>query len=214
MGSPWNGNMQNGQAGRNTRWIYLVFWQNVLTDQTPLCKRCRTYDVWGLGLLRWLLVFNILSSYAVMGLHGAHTKWSHPKPFSHFIFSQQIIVGVLLLYYLLGISALIGAAVIIVLAPVQYFVATKLSQAQRSTLVSVFKLVHGINITSGNYALVHVWNYKANNRTDSLFFNVQKCQVQQFESMISISSQDADFGVYVLPTSMCFPKEEKSLSSF
>uniref|UniRef100_A0A803XKI8 ATP binding cassette subfamily C member 8 n=1 Tax=Meleagris gallopavo TaxID=9103 RepID=A0A803XKI8_MELGA len=46
----------------------------------------------------------------------------------------QIIVGVLLLYYLLGISALIGAAVIIVLAPVQYFVATKLSQAQRSTL--------------------------------------------------------------------------------
>ncbi|KAH0620929.1 hypothetical protein JD844_021844 [Phrynosoma platyrhinos] len=47
----------------------------------------------------------------------------------------QIVVGVLLLYYLLGISALIGAAVIIVLAPVQYFVATKLSQAQRSTLV-------------------------------------------------------------------------------
>uniref|UniRef100_A0A8C3JBI8 ATP binding cassette subfamily C member 8 n=1 Tax=Calidris pygmaea TaxID=425635 RepID=A0A8C3JBI8_9CHAR len=46
----------------------------------------------------------------------------------------QIIVGILLLYYLLGISALIGAAVIIVLAPVQYFVATKLSQAQRSTL--------------------------------------------------------------------------------
>uniref|UniRef100_A0A6J0UD00 ATP-binding cassette sub-family C member 8 isoform X1 n=1 Tax=Pogona vitticeps TaxID=103695 RepID=A0A6J0UD00_9SAUR len=46
----------------------------------------------------------------------------------------QIIVGILLLYYLHGISALIGAAVIIVLAPVQYFVATKLSQAQRSTL--------------------------------------------------------------------------------
>ncbi|MEE6499452.1 hypothetical protein FKM82_003458 [Ascaphus truei] len=46
----------------------------------------------------------------------------------------QIIVGVLLLYSILGISALIGAVVIIVLAPVQYFVATKLSQAQRSTL--------------------------------------------------------------------------------
>ncbi|XP_074853849.1 ATP-binding cassette sub-family C member 8 isoform X7 [Carettochelys insculpta] len=46
----------------------------------------------------------------------------------------QIIAGVLLLYYLLGVSALIGAVVIIVLAPVQYFVATKLSQAQRSTL--------------------------------------------------------------------------------
>lgn len=48
----------------------------------------------------------------------------------------QIVVGVILLYYLLGISALIGATVIAVLAPVQYFVATKLSQAQKSTLVS------------------------------------------------------------------------------
>uniref|UniRef100_A0A3B4DI71 ATP-binding cassette, sub-family C (CFTR/MRP), member 8b n=1 Tax=Pygocentrus nattereri TaxID=42514 RepID=A0A3B4DI71_PYGNA len=46
----------------------------------------------------------------------------------------QIIVGVMLLYYLLGISALIGAAVITVLAPMQYFVATQLSHAQKSTL--------------------------------------------------------------------------------
>ncbi|XP_059873309.1 ATP-binding cassette sub-family C member 8 isoform X1 [Delphinus delphis] len=50
------------------------------------------------------------------------------------VFQPKIIVGVILLYYILGISALIGAAVIILLAPVQYFVATKLSQAQRSTL--------------------------------------------------------------------------------
>lgn len=50
----------------------------------------------------------------------------------------QIIVGVILLYYLLGISALIGATVITLLAPVQYFVATKLSDAQKSTLVSYF----------------------------------------------------------------------------
>lgn len=49
----------------------------------------------------------------------------------------QIIVGVILLYYLLGISALIGATVIAVLAPVQYFVATKLSQTQKSTLVTI-----------------------------------------------------------------------------
>ncbi|XP_062404090.1 ATP-binding cassette sub-family C member 8 [Sardina pilchardus] len=46
----------------------------------------------------------------------------------------QIVVGVILLYYLLGISALIGATVIAFLAPVQYFVATKLSEAQKSTL--------------------------------------------------------------------------------
>ncbi|RXN01930.1 ATP-binding cassette sub-family C member 8 [Acipenser ruthenus] len=49
-------------------------------------------------------------------------------------FLPPIVVGVILLYYLLGISALIGATVIAVLAPVQYFVATKLSQAQKSTL--------------------------------------------------------------------------------
>lgn len=54
-----------------------------------------------------------------------------------FIFPSQITVGVILLYYLLGISALIGATVIAVLAPVQYFVATKLSQTQKSTLVSI-----------------------------------------------------------------------------
>ncbi|XP_043084806.1 ATP-binding cassette sub-family C member 8-like [Puntigrus tetrazona] len=48
----------------------------------------------------------------------------------------QIVMGVLLLYYLLGVSALIGAMVIVVLAPLQYFVATRLSRAQKSTLVS------------------------------------------------------------------------------
>ncbi|XP_021323604.1 ATP-binding cassette sub-family C member 8 isoform X6 [Danio rerio] len=46
----------------------------------------------------------------------------------------QIVIGVLLLYYLLGASALIGATVITVLAPLQYFVATRLSRAQKSTL--------------------------------------------------------------------------------
>ncbi|XP_077091657.1 ATP-binding cassette sub-family C member 8 isoform X2 [Siphateles boraxobius] len=46
----------------------------------------------------------------------------------------QIVIGVLLLYYLLGVSALIGAMVIVSLAPLQYFVATRLSRAQKSTL--------------------------------------------------------------------------------
>ncbi|XP_035258157.1 ATP-binding cassette sub-family C member 9 isoform X2 [Anguilla anguilla] len=46
----------------------------------------------------------------------------------------QIIMGVILLYYLLGHSALVGAAVIVLLAPVQYFIATKLADAQKSTL--------------------------------------------------------------------------------
>lgn len=59
----------------------------------------------------------------------------------------QIIVGVILLYYLLGISALIGATVIAVLAPVQYFVATKLSQTQKSTLVSIFIYRHLVLLT-------------------------------------------------------------------
>ncbi|XP_060779092.1 ATP-binding cassette sub-family C member 8 [Neoarius graeffei] len=46
----------------------------------------------------------------------------------------QITIGVILLYYLLGISALIGAAVIAILAPMHYFVATQLSRTQKSTL--------------------------------------------------------------------------------
>lgn len=48
----------------------------------------------------------------------------------------QIIMGVILLYNLLGSSALVGAAVIVLLAPIQYFIATKLAEAQKSTLVS------------------------------------------------------------------------------
>ncbi|XP_067415342.1 ATP-binding cassette sub-family C member 9 isoform X2 [Emydura macquarii macquarii] len=46
----------------------------------------------------------------------------------------QIIMGVILLYNLLGESALVGAAVILLLAPIQYFIATKLAEAQKSTL--------------------------------------------------------------------------------
>ncbi|XP_075066890.1 ATP-binding cassette sub-family C member 9 isoform X1 [Mixophyes fleayi] len=46
----------------------------------------------------------------------------------------QIIMGVILLYKLLGGSALVGAAVIMLLAPVQYFIATKLAEVQKNTL--------------------------------------------------------------------------------
>uniref|UniRef100_A0AAZ3PT24 ATP-binding cassette, sub-family C (CFTR/MRP), member 9 n=1 Tax=Oncorhynchus tshawytscha TaxID=74940 RepID=A0AAZ3PT24_ONCTS len=45
-----------------------------------------------------------------------------------------IVMGVILLYYLLGTSALIGASVIVLLAPVQYLIATKLADTQKSTL--------------------------------------------------------------------------------
>ncbi|XP_034720006.1 ATP-binding cassette sub-family C member 9 [Etheostoma cragini] len=46
----------------------------------------------------------------------------------------QIVMGVILLYYLLGFSALVGASVIVLLAPVQYRIATKLADIQKSTL--------------------------------------------------------------------------------
>ncbi|XP_069484546.1 ATP-binding cassette sub-family C member 9 isoform X2 [Ambystoma mexicanum] len=46
----------------------------------------------------------------------------------------QITMGVILLYKLLDVSALVGAAVIVLLAPIQYFIATKLAEAQKSTL--------------------------------------------------------------------------------
>lgn len=45
-------------------------------------------------------------------------------------------MGVILLYYLLDRSALVGASVIILLAPIQYLIATKLAETQKSSLVS------------------------------------------------------------------------------
>lgn len=140
-----------------------------------------------------------------------------PRSFPHLLFSQQIIVGVLLLYYLLGISALIGAAVIIVLAPVQYFVATKLSQAQRSTLVRVFKLICDVNIISGNYALVCAWNYKANHGcwpriASQTFHNVPECHVQDYE-VVNVSCKYIFFGVYIF-LQVWFPKSWKSWEAF
>ncbi|CAB1346304.1 unnamed protein product, partial [Coregonus sp. 'balchen'] len=48
--------------------------------------------------------------------------------------NNLIVMGVILLYYLLGTSALIGASVIVLLAPVQYLIATKLADTQKSTL--------------------------------------------------------------------------------
>ncbi|KAM9327438.1 LOW QUALITY PROTEIN: ATP-binding cassette sub-family C member 9 [Pholidichthys leucotaenia] len=46
----------------------------------------------------------------------------------------QIVMGVILLYYLLSWSALVGASVIVLLAPVQYLIATKLANTQKGTL--------------------------------------------------------------------------------
>ncbi|XP_029681721.1 ATP-binding cassette sub-family C member 9 isoform X3 [Takifugu rubripes] len=46
----------------------------------------------------------------------------------------QIVMGVILLYNLLGWSALVGASVIVLLAPVQYLIATKLADTQKSSL--------------------------------------------------------------------------------
>ncbi|XP_041833390.1 ATP-binding cassette sub-family C member 9 isoform X2 [Melanotaenia boesemani] len=46
----------------------------------------------------------------------------------------QIVMGVILLHYLLGYSALVGASVIVLLAPVQYLIATKLADTQKNTL--------------------------------------------------------------------------------
>uniref|UniRef100_A0A3Q3W9M0 Uncharacterized protein n=1 Tax=Mola mola TaxID=94237 RepID=A0A3Q3W9M0_MOLML len=46
----------------------------------------------------------------------------------------QIVMGMILLYYLLGWSALVGASIIVLLAPIQYLIATKLANTQKSSL--------------------------------------------------------------------------------
>ncbi|XP_062990830.1 ATP-binding cassette sub-family C member 9 [Elgaria multicarinata webbii] len=73
----------------------------------------------------------------------------------------QIIMGVILLYYLLGYSALVGAAVIVLLAPIQYFIATKLAEAQKSTLdYSTERLKKTNEILKGIKLLkLYAWEY-------------------------------------------------------
>lgn len=56
---------------------------------------------------------------------------------SEVLMFSQIVMGVILLYYLLGWSALVGASVIALLAPVQYLIATKLADTQKSSLVRI-----------------------------------------------------------------------------
>uniref|UniRef100_M4ASS9 ATP-binding cassette, sub-family C (CFTR/MRP), member 9 n=1 Tax=Xiphophorus maculatus TaxID=8083 RepID=M4ASS9_XIPMA len=46
----------------------------------------------------------------------------------------QIVMGVILLYNFLSWSALVGASVIVLLAPVQYLIATRLAETQKSAL--------------------------------------------------------------------------------
>ncbi|XP_063164727.1 ATP-binding cassette sub-family C member 9 isoform X1 [Candoia aspera] len=73
----------------------------------------------------------------------------------------QIIMGVILLYHLLGRSAVVGAAVILLLAPIQYFIATKLAQAQKSTLdYSTERLKKTNEILKGIKLLkLYAWEY-------------------------------------------------------
>ncbi|XP_041917197.1 ATP-binding cassette sub-family C member 8-like [Alosa sapidissima] len=75
----------------------------------------------------------------------------------------QVVIGVFMLYYLLGVSALIGATVIMLLAPVQYLLATQLSRAQKSTfehtserLKRTNELLRGIKLLK-LYAWEHIF---------------------------------------------------------
>ncbi|XP_069765084.1 ATP-binding cassette sub-family C member 9-like isoform X1 [Narcine bancroftii] len=94
----------------------------------------------------------------------------------------QIIMGVILLYYMLGISALIGASVIALLAPLQYFVATKLADAQKSTLdYSTERLKNTNEILKGIKLLkLYAWEHIFCN-------NVEKTRMQELTSLKSFA---------------------------
>uniref|UniRef100_A0A8C3KTC7 ATP binding cassette subfamily C member 8 n=1 Tax=Chrysolophus pictus TaxID=9089 RepID=A0A8C3KTC7_CHRPC len=136
----------------------------------------------------------------------------------------QIIVGVLLLYYLLGISALIGAAVIIVLAPVQYFVATKLSQAQRSTLEysnerlkKTNEMLRGIKLLK-LYAWEHIFHSSVEETRQK-----EMTSLKSFALYTSISSKSFSFFIhysvngqlhYYSSCNSVFPFSVQKLSEF
>ncbi|XP_055508829.1 ATP-binding cassette sub-family C member 9-like [Leucoraja erinacea] len=94
----------------------------------------------------------------------------------------QIIMGVILLYYMLGISALIGASVIALLAPLQYFIATKLAHAQKSTLdYSTERLKNTNEILKGIKLLkLYAWEHIFCN-------NVEKTRMQELTSLKSFA---------------------------
>ncbi|XP_067860824.1 ATP-binding cassette sub-family C member 9-like isoform X1 [Heptranchias perlo] len=94
----------------------------------------------------------------------------------------QIIMGVILLYYLLGTSALIGASVLALLAPLQYFIATKLADAQKSTLdYSTERLKNTNEILKGIKLLkLYAWEHIFCN-------NVEKTRMQELTSLKSFA---------------------------
>ncbi|XP_072327881.1 ATP-binding cassette sub-family C member 9-like isoform X2 [Scyliorhinus torazame] len=94
----------------------------------------------------------------------------------------QIIMGVILLYYMLGKSALIGASVIALLAPLQYFIATKFTDAQKSTLdYSTERLKNTNEILKGIKLLkLYAWEHIFCN-------NVEKTRMQELTSLKSFA---------------------------
>lgn len=82
----------------------------------------------------WAMPVQVISCFSFKRMHPKELNQLHLVNRSNFFL--QIIMGVILLYYLLGNSAIIGAGVILLLAPVQYLIATKLADTQKSTLVS------------------------------------------------------------------------------
>ncbi|XP_041058370.1 ATP-binding cassette sub-family C member 9 isoform X3 [Carcharodon carcharias] len=94
----------------------------------------------------------------------------------------QIIMGVILLYHMLGISALIGASVIALLAPLQYFIATKFTDAQKSTLdYSTERLKNTNEILKGIKLLkLYAWEHIFCN-------NVDKTRMQELTSLKSFA---------------------------
>ncbi|XP_078091433.1 ATP-binding cassette sub-family C member 9-like isoform X2 [Mustelus asterias] len=94
----------------------------------------------------------------------------------------QIIMGVILLYHMLGKSALIGASVIALLAPLQYFIATKFTDAQKSTLdYSTERLKNTNEILKGIKLLkLYAWEHIFCN-------NVEKTRMQELTSLKSFA---------------------------
>jgi len=46
-------------------------------------------------------------------------------------------IAIILLYYKLGVSAVIGASIFILSAPIQYYVARQMSRQQKKVMVSL-----------------------------------------------------------------------------
>lgn len=71
----------------------------------------------------------------------------------------QVLIGFVLLYVKLGVSALISGMLIVLMVPVQYYIGSRLARVQKKMMVTHLCLLY-CNMTCASYILIRVYKQK------------------------------------------------------